>query len=66
MARLTELQPHQAVGELQCKDGKYTGIPDQEAADLAIFAVSKMAEMAKQFEQTYDRLSAAGPESRAA
>ena len=56
MARLAELQLHQAIGELQCKDGKYIEIPDQEAADLAIFVVSKMAEMAKQLEQHYYRL----------
>ena len=56
MARLAELQLHEALGELQCKDGKYIEIPDQEAADLAIFAVSKMAEMAKQLEQLYYRL----------
>ena len=66
MARLAELQLHQAIGELQCKDGKYIEIPDREAADLAIFAITKMAEMAKQFEQTYDRLFDAMAASHAA
>jgi hypothetical protein len=54
MARLAEIQLHQAVGELRCDNGKYIEIPDQEATDLAIFAVSKMAEMAKHLEQLYD------------
>jgi hypothetical protein len=58
MARLAELQLHEAIGELPCKDGKYIETPDCAAAEPAIFAVSKMAEMAKQLEQTYDCLYA--------
>jgi hypothetical protein len=53
MARLAELQLHEAVGELQHRDGKIVEIPDTEATELAIFAVSQMAIMAKKFEELY-------------
>jgi hypothetical protein len=49
-------QLHQAVGELQCSDEKYTEVPNYEATDLAIFAVSQMAATAKRFERLYYRL----------
>jgi hypothetical protein len=55
MARLADLQLYKAVGGLSCKDKKYIAIPDYEATDLAIFAVSEMAKMAKRFEDLYYR-----------
>jgi hypothetical protein len=53
MARLAELQLYQAVGELEHRDGKIVEIPDAASTELAVFAVSKMAQMAEQFEQLY-------------
>ena len=56
MARLAELQLHEAVGELSFVDREYKAPPDVEATELAIFAVSQMADMAKRFEELYYRL----------
>jgi hypothetical protein len=42
MARLMQMQVHEAVGELSFVDGKYTEAPNGEATELAIFAVSQM------------------------
>jgi hypothetical protein len=56
MARLAELQLYEAVGELSFVDGKYTEPPKVEATDLAVFAVSQMAVLAKRFEELYYRL----------
>jgi hypothetical protein len=53
MARLAEIQVNKAVGQLACQDGKYIETPDYDATDLAIFAVSQMADMAKRFEELY-------------
>src|SRR5215210_3602901 len=55
MARLAEIQVNKAVGQLSCKDGKYVEVPDYEATDLAIFAVSQMAKMVERFEELYYR-----------
>jgi hypothetical protein len=51
MARLAQLQLHEAVGELTFLDGKYKAPPDVEATELAIFAVDQMADMAKKLEE---------------
>jgi hypothetical protein len=56
MARLAALQLHEAVGELPIVNGEYTEAPNVEATDLAIFAVSQMAVMAKRLEELYYRL----------
>lgn len=55
MARLAEIQVNKAVGQLSYEDGKYIEVPAYEATDLAIFAVSQMAVMAKRFEELYFR-----------
>jgi hypothetical protein len=44
MARLAELQLHEAVGELAFMDGEYTEMPKRSHRALAIFAVSQMAD----------------------
>jgi hypothetical protein len=56
MARLAELQLYKAVGNLSFVDGEYTEPPKAEATELAVFAVSQIAEMAKRFEELYLRL----------
>jgi hypothetical protein len=56
MARLAELQLYEAVGELSFAGGEYTETPKVEATELAVFAVSQMADMAKRFEELYYRL----------
>jgi hypothetical protein len=56
IARLAEEQLHRAIGELRCESGKYTEVPDYAAAELAIFAVSQVAQMAKDLESIYDRV----------
>jgi hypothetical protein len=52
-ARLTELQLYKAVGQLSFVDGEYTEIPEAEATELAIFAVSQTSAMAKRLEELY-------------
>jgi len=47
---------HRAIGELHCDGRKYTEMPDYAKAELAILAVSQVAQMAKDFEGLYDRL----------
>jgi len=61
MARLAEIQLNTAIGQLECNDGKYIEAPDYEATDLAIFAVTEMAKMAKRFEDLYYRAFATKP-----
>ena len=56
MARLAELQLYEAVGELPFVGGEYSEAPNLEATELAIFAVSQMAVMAKRLEEIYYRL----------
>jgi hypothetical protein len=56
IARLADEQLHRAIGELHCVGRKYTEMPDYAKAELAIFAVSQVAQMAKDFEGLYDRL----------
>jgi hypothetical protein len=53
MARLAELQMYEAVGALAIMDGEYTELPKREATELAIFAVSQMADMAKKLEELW-------------
>ena len=53
MARLAEIQVDNAIGQLSLVDGKYTEPPEAEATDLAVFAVSQMAGMAKRFQELY-------------
>src|SRR5450759_5178225 len=53
MARLAELQLYQSVGGLSFKDGEYTAPPAAEGTELAVFAVQRMADMAKKFEELY-------------
>jgi hypothetical protein len=48
MARLAEIQVNRAVGQLSYVDGKCTEPPEAESAELAVFAVSQMADMAKE------------------
>jgi hypothetical protein len=66
MARLAELQLYEAVGELAFADGEYTELPKREATELAVFAVSQMADMAKRFEELYYRLHNGTAADRAA
>jgi hypothetical protein len=56
MARLAEQQLWRALGNLACKDGKYIELPDAETTGLAVFAVQKMHDMAKELEAKYERL----------
>jgi hypothetical protein len=56
MARLVQLQFHEAVGELDIEDDKYTEVPKVEAVGLAIFVADQMAEMTKRFEELYYRV----------
>ncbi|MEA2909252.1 MAG: hypothetical protein QOJ15_1333 [Bradyrhizobium sp.] len=56
MPRLAELQLYEAVGKLSFVGGEYTEPPKAEATDLAVFAVSQMADMAKRFQELYFRL----------
>jgi hypothetical protein len=56
MARLAELQLHEAVGELAYQDGVCTEAPDAQATELSVFAVAQMAVMAKRFEDLFFRL----------
>jgi hypothetical protein len=46
IARLADEQLHRAIGELHLVDNKYTEMPDYATAELAIFAVSQVAQMA--------------------
>jgi hypothetical protein len=66
MARLAELQLYEAVGELSFVNGEYTETPKVEATELAVFAVSQMADMAKKFEDLYYRLHNEAAQAKAA
>jgi hypothetical protein len=57
IARLAEEQLHRAIGELAFNGSEYTEIPNYTETDLAIFAVSQVAQMAKDLEGLYDRLT---------
>jgi hypothetical protein len=66
IARLAEEQLHRAIGELHCVDQQYTEVPNYAAAELAIFAVSQVAQMAKDFEGFYDRIYSEAAEANTA
>jgi hypothetical protein len=66
MARLAELQLYEAVGELSFVNGEYTETPKVEATELAVFAVSQMADMAKRLEELYYRLHNAAAQAEVA
>jgi hypothetical protein len=55
-ARLAEEQLHWAIGELAFNGSEYTEIPNYAKTELAIFAVSQVAKMAKDLEGLYDRI----------
>jgi hypothetical protein len=55
IARLAEEQLHRAIGELAFNGSDYTEIPNYAKTELAIFAVSQVAQMAKDLEDLYDR-----------
>jgi hypothetical protein len=56
IARLAEEQLHWAIGELAFNGSEYTEIPNYAKTELAIFAVSQVAKMAKDLEGLYDRI----------
>jgi hypothetical protein len=56
IARLAEEQLHRAIGELEFNGSEYTEIPHYAKTELAIFAVSQVAQMAKDLEGLYDRI----------
>jgi hypothetical protein len=56
IARLADEQLHRAVGELEFNGSEYTEIPNYAKTELAIFAVSQVAQMAKDLESLYDRI----------
>jgi hypothetical protein len=56
IARLADEQLHRAIGELGCAGRKYTEVPDYAEVELALFAVSKVAQMAKDLESQFDRI----------
>ena len=49
-SKLAMQQLGRAVGNLSCRDGKYVELPDVEQTELAVFAVQKMHDMAKELE----------------
>jgi hypothetical protein len=56
MARLAQLQLHEAIGELRYEDGKCVEMPDEENVDLAIFTVSLLNDKVKELKETWYRL----------
>ena len=66
IARLAEEQLHWAIGELAFNGSEYTEIPNYTETDLAIFAVSQVAQMAKDLESLYDRIYSGAAEAHAA
>jgi hypothetical protein len=66
IARLAEEQLHRAIGELRCVDQKYTEVPNYAATELAIFAVSQVTQMTKDFEGLYDRIYSEAAEAHTA
>jgi hypothetical protein len=66
IARLADEQLHRAIGELGCAGREYTEVPDYAAAELAIFAVSQVAQMAKDLESLYDCICSEAAEARTA
>jgi hypothetical protein len=60
MARLAECQLDHAVGGLEHSEGKCIEVPETEATELAIFAVTQTAIMAKELADLHDRLQCEG------
>jgi hypothetical protein len=56
MALLADQQVFRAIGNLQCKDGKYVELPDMETVALAMLVVQKLHEAAKELEAKFDHL----------
>ena len=56
MARLAECQLDHAVGGLEHSEGICTEVPETEATELAIFAVTQTAIMAKELAELHERL----------
>ncbi|MGY4509300.1 hypothetical protein [Bradyrhizobium sp. USDA 3650] len=48
MARLAQLQVHEAIGELKYEDGTCVEVPDTESVGLAMFAVSLLTEKVRE------------------
>ncbi len=66
IARLAEEQLHRAIGELAFNGSEYTEIPNYAETELAIFAVSQVAQMAKDLEGLYDRIYSEAAEANTA
>jgi hypothetical protein len=66
IARLANEQLHRAIGELAFDGSEYTEIPNYAKTELAIFAVSQVAQMAKDLEALYDRAFNKSAEAHAA
>ena len=66
IARLAEEQLHRAIGELAFNGSEYTEIPNYAKTELAIFAVSQVAKMAKDLEGLYDRIYSEAAEANTA
>jgi hypothetical protein len=66
IARLAEEQLHRAIGGLAFNGSEYTEIPHYAEAELAIFAVSQVAQMTKDFEGLYDRIYSEAAEAHTA
>jgi hypothetical protein len=61
MARLAERQIGHAVGELEhSDDGRCIEVPEAEATELAVFAVTQTAMMAQELADLHDRLRCEG------
>jgi hypothetical protein len=60
MARLAECQLGHAVGGLEHSDGSCIEVPDTEATELAISAVTRTSIMAKDLADLHDRLRVEG------
>ena len=60
MARLAECQLDHAVGGLEHSDGICIEVPDTQATELAIFAITQTAIMAQELADLHDRLRCEG------
>ncbi|OKO73192.1 hypothetical protein AC630_29090, partial [Bradyrhizobium sp. AS23.2] len=56
MARLAQLQVHEAIGELKYEDGTCVEAPDTESTELATFAVALLTEKVRELEREWYRL----------
>jgi hypothetical protein len=60
MARLAECQLGNAVGGLEYSEGICIEVPETEATELAVFAVTQTAIMAQELADLHDRLRIEG------